>query len=80
MIRVLSREPDSSMLGLEAEVKSQMVHSRCEKLGAVGLLLLQRGGEGGNPAIVALEGAAKNQLLSHVGSETMKERFGGEGR
>jgi hypothetical protein len=38
------------------------------------LLLLQRGGEGGNPAIVALEGAAKNQLLSHDGSETMKEK------
>jgi hypothetical protein len=45
-----------------------------KKFEAIGLLLLQRGGEGGNPAIVALEGAAKNQLLSHVGSETMKER------
>jgi hypothetical protein len=32
-------------------------------------LLLQRGGEGSNPAIVALKGAAKNQLLSHDGNE-----------
>jgi hypothetical protein len=36
------------------------------------LLLLQRGRQGGNPAIVALEGAAKNQLLSHDGNETME--------
>lgn len=48
--------------------------SHCEIFGAIRRLLLQRGGEGGNPAIVALEGAAKNQLLSHDGSETMKER------
>lgn len=40
------------------------------------LLLLQRGGKGGNPAIVALEGAAKNQLLSHVGNETMEGKDG----
>lgn len=38
------------------------------------LLLLQRGRKASNPAIVALEGAAKNQLLSHDGSETMKGR------
>lgn len=40
------------------------------------LLLLQGGGKGSNPAIVALKGAAKNQLLSHDGNETMKEREG----
>lgn len=28
-------------------------------------VLLQRGSQGGNPAIVTLEGAAKDQLLSH---------------
>ena len=28
-------------------------------------LLLQRGSQGSNPAIVTLEGAAKDQLLSH---------------
>ena len=28
-------------------------------------LLLQRGGKGSNPAIVTLEGAAKDQLLRH---------------
>ena len=28
-------------------------------------LLLQRGGKGSNPAIVTLEGTAKDQLLSH---------------
>lgn len=39
-------------------------------------LLLQGGGKGSNPAIVALKGAAKNQLLSHDGNETMKEREG----
>lgn len=32
-------------------------------------LLLQGGGKGSNPAIVALKGAAKNQLLSHDGNE-----------
>lgn len=29
------------------------------------LLLLQRGSQAGNPAIVTLEGTAKDQLLSH---------------
>jgi len=38
--------------------------------------VLQGGGKGSNPAIVALKGAAKNQLLSHDGNETMKEREG----
>lgn len=80
MIRVLSREPDSSMLGLNngsksadgLEIKTRAVH---------GLLLLQGGRKASNPAIVALEGAAKNQLLSHDWNETMKgERMGGEGR
>ena len=70
MIRVLSREPDSSMLGLNIEVKS--VQNSRRKFEVAGLLLLQRGGKGSNPAIVALEGAAKNQLLSHDGNETME--------
>jgi hypothetical protein len=61
------------MLGLKAEMKSQRCNSDAKNW-SIWLLLLQRGGEGGNPAIVALEGAAKNQLLSHDGSETMKER------
>jgi len=69
MIRVLSREPDSSMLGLNGEVKSEDYSRRKFE---TGLLLLQRGGKGSNPAIVALEGAAKNQLLSHDGNETME--------
>ena len=64
MIRVLSREPDSSMLGLIGGTKSE--HDPCENSAGVDLLL-QGGRKGGNPAIVALEGAAKNQLLSHDG-------------
>ena len=44
----------------------------------IGTLLLQRGSQASNPAIVTLEGTAKDQLLSHdrgmrkVWEETMK--------
>ena len=61
MIRVLSREPDSSMLGLMTN--SQNMISLENSAGRN--ILLQGGSQGSNPAIVALEGAAKNQLLSH---------------
>lgn len=46
-------------------------------------LLLERGSQASNPAIVTLEGTAKNQLLSHDGSlglETMKGAAEGERR
>ena len=78
MIRVLSRDPESSMLGLLSGHKS--VEESMRKFGSVHILL-QGGRKGGNPAIVALEGAAKNQLLSHDGNETLEgERMGGVGR
>lgn len=32
-------------------------------------LLLQRGSQGSNPAIVALKGTTKNHLLSHIDDE-----------
>lgn len=38
------------------------------------LLLLQRSSQAGNPAIVALEGAAEDKLLNHDGSEAIKQR------
>ena len=88
MIRVLSRLPESSMLGLSkissqnhcpfsTNTKTSMryvygythgfacssiyVFYPCKSVP----LLLQRGSQGSNPAIVTLKGAAKDQLLSH---------------
>lgn len=61
-------------VGAKSRNQKSDVRTWMRKIWSIWLLLLQRGGEGGNPAIVALEGAAKNQLLSHDGSETMKER------
>lgn len=65
MIRVLSREPDRSMLGLVPSVYafSALSHRACARISEYALL--ERGSEGGNPARVALEGATENQLLGH---------------
>lgn len=64
MIRVLSRLPDSSMLGLKSPLISQ-----CDGgVLRVMLLLLHRGGQARDPAIVAHELAPHDQLLRHRGS------------
>lgn len=69
MIRVLSREPDRSMLGLAAVSTSPVACSRalCLCFAEPWILhaLLEGGSEGGNPARVALKGATENQLLGH---------------
>lgn len=59
-MRDLSREPDKSMLGLQRGQQELHMMSRC-----CGHSLLERGGQAGNPAGVALEGAAEDELLSH---------------
>ena len=61
MIRVLSRDPDRSMLGLIACQYCAFVHFPSCRVYA----LLQGGSEGGDPAGVALKGAAEDELLSH---------------
>ena len=69
MIRVLSREPDSSMLGLAAVSTSPVACSRalCLCFAEPWILhaLLEGGSEGSDPAGVALKGTAENELLSH---------------
>ena len=60
MIRVLSREPERSMLGLES---SQ--YTTTNEPYRNPNLLLEGSSKGGNPARVALKGATENQLLSH---------------
>jgi hypothetical protein len=60
MMRVLSREPERSMFGLA------IPSVRCRTVfPTAGNSLLERGGQGGDPAIMALKGAAENQLLGH---------------
>jgi hypothetical protein len=66
MIRVLSRDPDRSMLGLVWSVYAVYPLSHCSCARITEYALLERGSEGGNPARVALEGATENQLLGHV--------------
>lgn len=61
MIRVLSRDPDRSMLGLIACQYCAFVHFPSFRVYA----LLQRGSKGGDPAGVALEGATEYELLGH---------------
>jgi hypothetical protein len=61
MIRVLSREPDRSMLGLSHVSMARSVQYREIR----GFALLERGGKGGDPAGVALEGATEYELLGH---------------
>ena len=60
---VLSREPERSMLGLVLLVFDMYMapqsHDRQR------YALLERGGQRGDPAGVALEGAAENELLGH---------------
>jgi hypothetical protein len=69
MIRVLSREPDRSMLGLADVSTSPVACSRalclCFAESRILNALLEGGSEGGNPARVALKGATENQLLGH---------------
>lgn len=79
MIRVLSREPDRSMLGL-AVVSTCSVACRCA-LSRYRILnaLLERGSEGCNPARVALEGATENQLLGHDCGMWLEREVDGDG-
>lgn len=64
MMRVLSRLPDSSMLGLVAGQNPEVSRRQGQK----GIpLLLQRSGQTGDPAIVAFKGATVDKLLSHFG-------------
>jgi hypothetical protein len=61
MSKVLSRLPDSSMFGLVA-CQNPLI----SELGsAISPLLLQRRSQASNPAIVAFESPAVDQLLSH---------------
>lgn len=71
MIKVLSRDADKSMLGLQnkrsaptsftvfVQRKAATPDSCCV------YILLEGGSEGSNPAGVALKGATENQLLGH---------------
>jgi hypothetical protein len=62
--------PTAACWGYHHASESEIGPSKIQSPIGIGrLLLLQRGGEGSNPAIVALKGAAKNQLLSHDGNE-----------
>jgi hypothetical protein len=61
MIRVLSRDPDRSMLGLIAcQYCASCIFPLFRKYA-----LLQRGSKGGDPAGVALEGTTEYELLGH---------------
>lgn len=64
MIKVLSREADRSMLGLKTRQSASLPLSL--SLSSCVCSLLKRGSQAGDPAGVALEGAAKNKLLGHV--------------
>jgi hypothetical protein len=59
-MRVLSREPERSMFGLAIHQFAVGLY-----IPRAGNSLLERGGQGGDPACVALKGAAENQLLGH---------------
>ena len=61
MIRVLSRDPERSMLGLVACQYCAFCIFPPTRVYA----LLQRGGKGGDPARVALEGTTEYELLGH---------------
>lgn len=77
MIRVLSLDAERSMFGLAQVSGAQQLSRRERSSGArsgaasrcgstaVAAVLLKRGSKGGDPAAVALEGAAENQLLGH---------------
>ena len=71
MIRVLSREADRSMLGLKT-VRIFVFQRVRQDAGYMLSSLLQGGSQGGNPAIVALEGPAEDQLLSHDGQTRVR--------
>jgi hypothetical protein len=71
MIRVLSRDPERSMLGLVACQYCAFCIFPPTRVYA----LLQRGGKGGDPARVALEGTTEYELLGHdCGGEDGRRR------
>lgn len=66
-VHVLNQCPKSSKTNVSSSFR-HMIFSQLFRIFGIPLLL-QRGSQGSNPAIVALKGTTKNHLLSHIDDE-----------